>query len=254
MKKVKIIAFIVAAVLAVLLYVFLSTLGTEPEVVATKSVVTAIADIPKDTVITIDMVKVTEIPVSAVLGGAYTDTAAVIGKIAGTDIYANEQIITAKLMTVGEDDGETLAYVITPGMRAITVSVGEVSGVAFMIAPGDHVDLIGQYLIAEPSDNTADTVTTDTAADQTAEATKSYTVMLFENVKVLAVDNIYKGQGKVNTGAPAYTTLTLEVTPEQAMELSMAVYEGEIRAILRSKVDTDIADLPNITLDDILTK
>lgn len=78
--------------------------------------------------------------------------------------------------------------------------------------------------------------------------------MLAESIKVLAVDDVIPQEGKkanTETGT-AYTSVTLQVTVQQAMELSMAEYKGQLRLILRSPLDEGIVNPPTIKFDDII--
>lgn len=238
MKKVKILALVSAVVLATLLYIFLSALRSSSET-ETVTVLTAAADIPANIPITANMLQQTELPKEAVLSNAISASSEVVGTVSRTEIYQGEQILSSKLVAVGEGDNETLAYTIEPGMRAITIAVDATSGLSNMIAPGNHVDIIGDFL----------TEKTDTNSKTQKQ---SYTVMVLENIEVLAVDNILSKDQQQDSETAAYQTITLQVTPEQAMKLSMAQFEGELRAILRSPLDETDKGLRSITLDDIL--
>ena len=242
MKKVKVLALVSAAVTALLLFLFLSSLN-RPAENATTSVVIATSDIPANIPITDAMIETKAIPSGAVVSGAFTDKSEVVGKIASAEIFAGEQLLNAKLLSTGKSDSKTLAYAIEPGMRAITIAVDETSGVAFMITPGNNVDIIGEFV-----------KTTSSAADGSGSDKISYTTMVLENVTVLAVDNVFSKDGKANSDKPVYTTLTLQVTPSQAMELSTAQFEGQLRAILRSPVDNKETNQPSLTLDDVMVK
>ena len=244
MKKIRILALVSAVATALLLFVVLNSLN-RPAEIERIVVLIAASDIPANTPISAGMINIVELPQEAVITGAITDKAQVIGKISKAQIFAGEQLLSGKLLTAGEGGSKTLAYAIEPGMRAITIAVDETSGLAYMITPGNHVDIIGEFL--------------KTPASTTSEGTNgagkiSYTTVVLENVTVLAVDNVLSENGKVNSDKPAYTTLTLQVSPKQAMELSEAQFEGELRAILRSPVDVEITNQKSITLDDIIVK
>ena len=239
MKKVRILAIVSAVVTALLLFVFLSSLSS-PTTDETMTVFVAAADIPADTPITAEMIKTAELPPKAVISGAITSQSEIVGKVSNTEIFSGEQIIVSKLISTGESGSKTLAYAIKPGMRAISIAVDETSGLAYMIAPGDRVDIIGQFLVSAPNET----------ADSSVKV--SHAVMILENINILAVDNVLSKDGKIGGDSPAYTTLTLEVTPKQAMELSEAQFEGQLRAILRSPIDTDETRQPEITLGDVM--
>lgn len=242
MKKVKILALISAIIVAILLYNFLTSISKPTNVEITKVVViTASIDIAPNIIITEDMLKTIEFPFEAVHADAIDEKKFAIGKVSSSQILAGEQILSTKLISVEGDSGNgTLAYEIKKGSRAITIGVGNLSGLAGMIKPKNTVDVIAQF---EKNDSQA-------VGD---EKTKYYTTMLAENITVLAVDNVLSQDGKIpNEDGVAYTSVTLQVTPIQAMEISLSEYKGQLRLILRSPLDDGITSLPSILYDDII--
>lgn len=230
MKKVKILALLSAIVTALLLFVFLSSVikfgGTD-----TTQIVTAAQDIPANTLITQEMLANTDVPTDAVLPGAITKMSDVVGKTMKADIYVGEQIISAKLIVPGETGSGTLSYSIKPGMRAITIAVDATSGVAGMLHPTDRIDLVGEF----------------------DDGGKVYTDMVAEYINILAVDSVLTETGKPSDGTtPGYTSITLEVTAHQAMEISLAAYSGTLRAVLRSPLDKVMNNYKSITLVNVL--
>lgn len=239
MKKIKLLAFISAVITAVLLFVFLNSLSQTKQV-AKSSVVRAIKDIPENTPITAEMITLEELPNEAVISGAIRDISKVMGKVSEEKIFTGEQMLSSKLISAGDGNTKTLAYAIQPGLRAITIPVDITSGVANMIIPGNHIDLIGQFL------------TETEGAGASGAKKRSYATMILENITVLAVDSKLSENEKNQSESKAYTTLTLEVTPRQALELSMAQFEGQIRAILRSPIDEEETKLPSVSLEEIM--
>ena len=81
--------------------------------------------------------------------------------------------------------------------------------------------------------------------------------MVAENVKVLAVDSVMAKSGKQpaedGTVSP-YTSITLQVTPQQAMKLGMTEYQGALRAILRSPLDDKLTNQPSVTFESVVVK
>ena len=102
------------------------------------------------------------------------------------------------------------------------------------------MDIISDYSVEVEYEN-GDTKTVD------------YTVMLLEKVKVLAVDGNMTAAAKA-ASEENYSSLTLQVTPRQAMEVSMTEYKGELRAVLRSPLDEETTSLPPLTLDRIIVR
>ena len=70
-----------------------------------------------------------------------------------------------------------------------------------------------------------------------------------QNIKILAVDqNLRRGAAD----ADGYATVTLMVTPEQALEVSFIEQYHALRLILRSNLDEEEAVIEDILLDTIL--
>ncbi|MGD9567369.1 MAG: Flp pilus assembly protein CpaB [Sedimentibacter sp.] len=243
MKKVKILAFVTAVIAAVLLYNFLNSLGEKASVEVVKTgVLTASINIPPNTTITADMVEISEIPAEAAHKEAVLNEAAAVGKFSKYEITAGEQVLSTKLISPegGGGDG-TLAYEIKPGMRAISIGVGNLSGLVGMIKPRNTVDIIAQFQKPEKQPDGSEKII-------------DYTTMLAENITVLTVDDVLSQEGKTinpETGL-AYTSVTLQVSTTQAMELSMAEYKGQLRLILRSPLDNVIISPKTIKFDDII--
>ncbi|MDD4583792.1 MAG: Flp pilus assembly protein CpaB [Eubacteriales bacterium] len=235
MKKVKWIALLSAVAVGVLVYLFLNSLN-EPEIGLEKGVVTASVNIPSNTTITESMVIVKKLPEVAVLQNSIDDAELVIGKAASSDIVAGEQLLSDKLVTPGDSGSGTLAYAIEPDMRAITISVDATKGLAGMLKPQNKVDIIGQF-------------------DSEGQDTASYATLVGENLTVLAVDAVLDKSGSKEEGeSPAYTTITLQVTPKQALEISIAEHKGQLKAVLRSPLDEKLTNLHSVTYQQVMVK
>lgn len=130
--------------------------------------------------------------------------------------------ITESAITEG-DTHSVLASLLRPGMRAFSINVDPASASSGLVMPGDIVDVIVTY-------NTKGTET----------ETKSKTVLC--SVHVLALDQRISGTiepGKKGDALIIPRTATLEVTPEQAEELSSAVKIGSASLSLHSTSATD---------------
>lgn len=226
MKKVKLLALVMAIVTAGILFWYLSTIGGEVGDVETTTVVIAAEDIPVNTEITSKMLITADLPVESILAQTYDDPSLIIGMAARVDIFAGEQIINSRLVEIGTSIGGTLAYSIKPGMRAITIAVSDATGLKSLIRPGDYVDIISEYIVP---------------VDIPKEK------LLLQNILVLATDQVLS-----ESGVAEYTTLTLEVTAEQALKLSISENNGIVRAILRSPLDKENIKSEDVTISDIL--
>lgn len=226
MKKIRLVALIAAVVTALGLFFFLKSLN-KPATVAKATVIVAASNISQNTTITQTMIKKVSLPAESVLSGAVTNESQVVGKVVNTDLVAGEQIVGSQLVKAGEVGSSTLAYAVKAGDRAITVGVDDVSGLDGMIKPGNAVDIIAQNKVAQGS------------------TTVPGATLLLQNITVLAVDQVLTKDGVAQ--GKTYKTVTLDVTPNQAVQLSYYVSTGTIRMILRSPLDQSQVSVPNVT-------
>lgn len=224
MKKIKLIALLAAIVLCLATYQFLKEIGKPAEVPRTEVVVAAV-DIVENTQITADMIAVKPIATEALLPGYLMNKESVIGKVMKADMFAGEMITSNRIAPLGEavDASSTLAYVIEPGMRAFTTNITFNSANAYMVKPGNRVDLILQYNKKKPGPREEYVITA---------------VMDMQNLLILAVDNSMN-----RGGLDSYASVTFQVTPEEAVRLSLVETTTYVRMVLRSSLDEEIAEV-----------
>ena len=121
-----------------------------------------------------------------------------------------------------------LAAALKPGMRAISVSIDDVSGNAGLIQPGDYVDvLLTQQIRADAGVNVPP-----------ARAVESETVA--ERVRVLAVGSAFKRPKDDTASATTNVrTATFEVSPTGAQSITVAAHLGTLSLALRSFATRD---------------
>lgn len=243
MKKIRLIAACVA-VLVVIVVCFAGLSGngekTKTEE-ATVSVVVASADIPAYTVVSADMITVANVPKSALPEGVttYSKVEDVVGSISLSQITKNETILSNHLRAASE---ATVTPSIQTGMRAMTISVTDTTGISGLIRVGNRVDL---FYTADDRAHSGDTAST----------------LLAENVTVLALDqqlsdskaSSNSSDGSSSSSKATYDTVTLHVSVEQAAEISAAVQgKGTIYLALRNQSDNSTLDETNASTYDIL--
>jgi len=173
----------------------------------TTRVVVAATDIPFGTSIEARHLASVDMLVNAVTSGSYSQPSVVIGKVARSDIYAGEMLLERRVVARGE--GSTLAAVVSPNMRAVTVRVDDVVGVAGFLLPGNRVDVV--------------------AARE--ENRKAYAETILDDVRVLAVDQV----SNADKNAPMVVrAVTLEVNPEGALAIARARQLGSLQLTLRN--------------------
>ncbi|MBB5690298.1 pilus assembly protein CpaB [Roseomonas alkaliterrae] len=116
-----------------------------------------------------------------------------------------------------------LAAVLRPGTRAISIGVDVVTGASGLIWPGDEVDLI----------LTQNLNTGDQGRESPGRRVVGETIL--SAVRVIAVDQQISHSGSDATaGRVVARTVTLEVTPEQAERVAVAMQLGRISLVVRS--------------------
>jgi len=111
----------------------------------------------------------------------------------------------------------TLAAAIAPGMRAVAVVVGNDTGVAGFVLPGDRVD-VNEFV---PRDEASGGRAQD--GERMSGGLIARTVI--KNVKVLAIDQTFAAGLE---GALPSNTVTLEVSPDDALALGAASQRGAL--------------------------
>ena len=192
--------------------------------VATQPVVVAAADLSLGAELKKEDLTVASFPAGHVPEGVFATAQEIIGRGIIVPIVKNEPILAAKLAS--KEAGAGLPPVIPEGMRAVSVRVNEVVGVAGYVLPGTRVDVVAT---ASPTMNQTDTTSK----------------VVLANVQVLtAGTRMEKDQEK---GKPVQVTVvTLLVTPEQVERLALASTEGKIQLALRNPLDQGAPVTPGI--------
>jgi pilus assembly protein CpaB len=164
------------------------------------------------------------VPIDTVPPGASLDTPAnrssLIGSMIRSPIGQGAPILADAVIHPG--DHGFLAAVLQPGMRAVTVGVDAISGAAGLIWPGDHVDL----LLTQTLDDASIPLGQRIAAE-----------MVLRDVRVIATGQQLV-QGTVGTdpskNPPPATTVTLEVSGDQAERVEVATRLGTLSLVVQS--------------------
>ena len=114
-----------------------------------------------------------------------------------------------------------LAAVLAPATRAVSIGVDAVTGVAGLVWPGDRVDVILTQAM-------------DQAVAPLARRVLSETVL--RDVRVIAVDQeiVQGGSPTAGVAGRLARTVTLEVTAEQAEQLTVAAQLGRLALAIRA--------------------
>jgi pilus assembly protein CpaB len=183
----------------------------------TRPVLVAATDLQIGAELRADDIHTVEWPADGLPEGAFGDPQEVIGRGLIYPIVKNEPILPAKLAS--KEAGSGLPPAIPPGLRAVSVRVNEVIGVAGYVVPGTHVDVVATV---SPSQN---------PQDMTAK-------VILTNVQVLAAGTKIEQDAEGNQPVQV-NVVTLLVNPDEAERLTLAANEGKIQLALRNPLDRE---------------
>jgi pilus assembly protein CpaB len=142
---------------------------------------------------------------------------ALVGAMVRISLVEGDVVRTKDVMRPG--DHGFLAAVLSPGMRAVSVGVDNVTGSAGLIWPGDRIDLILTQSIADASLPIGHRLAAET---------------VLSDVRVIAIDQqLMQGVAPDGTEGKA-RTVTMEVTSVQAEHVSVATRIGRLSLAVRS--------------------
>ncbi|BCG82558.1 Flp pilus assembly protein CpaB [Mesorhizobium sp. 113-3-3] len=172
-------------------------------------------------------------PAGAVPAGAFKSTKDVLAgdgaKQALQTIGVNEPILATKI--TGPGQRATLSAVLGEGMKAVSIRVNDVLGVAGFVFPGDRVDVL----------------LTRTVRD-TDGADKSFVDVLLQSMKVLAIDQV-ADESKDNP--TVVKSVTLEASTKDAQKLTLAAGAGQLSLALRQAAASKGETTERVTLSDL---
>lgn len=173
-----------------------------------------------------------------------SDAQEVYGATLSMPVRKGDQILWSM---VGGKLEKGLARLVPDGERAVTISVTDVTGVAGLILPNDHVDVIGTFTVTRPPE--AGAILPGTRREQLQ--TELATITILQNVTVLAVGNVMGGTvGLPEKVRQSYGTVTLALTPAEAELVVFAQNYGELSLVLRNDEDLSIMEeVPRVNFD-----
>ncbi len=179
----------------------------------TTPVVVAALRIPHGQKIEGAHIRIIAMPNDSVPDGAFNDPAEVEGKVATRAFVPGE--IVLKERVADHLVGSSLAVLVAPKRRAVTVRANDIIGVAGFLLPGNKVDVLASR----------------------KEKKRVVTRILLQDIKVLAVDQ----KTSPDKDKPVVVrAVTLELTPKQAVVIVRAREEGSLQLTLRNPLDSQV--------------
>lgn len=162
--------------------------------------------------------------------GAIRDLAEIQGKYAKTKIEPG----TPMQVTMLRDDPVVESLPLTPGNRAVSIEVDQVSGLEGHAHPGTKVDVTLTYL----------------------QDKNLITKIIVQNARVLSYGGVTraafeggKGEGLLPTGGNK--TITLDASPSDALQIQTAKQMGKLGLLLRSQDDDKASNVSEVSSNDM---
>ncbi len=137
----------------------------------------------------------------------------------------NEAILASKI--TGPGQRATLSAVIGDGMKAVTIRVNDVQGVAGFVLPGDRVDVL---------------------LTRQGEKNNAVTDVVLEDVRVLAIDQL---ADEKNDKVAVVKAVTVEVDVTDGQKIALASTVGTLSLLLRKAGDLANDELRRVTSADL---
>lgn len=200
------------------------------QAVETRDLVIAAKPLNVGTTIKPGDVSVSKVPLAAFPKTGFSKVEEVLDRPVVSNILAEEAVIEGRLAPRGSGAG--LAPVIPVGMRAVTVRVNDVVGVAGFVLPGMRVDVL--------------------VTGRPPGGSETLTVTTLQNITVLSAGSTMTPDARgAAINAP---TVTLLVTPEQGEVMTLAGSEGRIQLLLRNGSDTELQKTKGVSVNALYGK
>ena len=142
-------------------------------------------------------------------------------------IDTNEAVLASKI--TGPGQRATLSAMLGDGMKAVTIRVNDVEGVAGFVLPGDRVDIL---------------------LTRTGEKNNAVNDVVIQDVRVLAVDQLADQRADKPSVVKA---VTIEVDPTEGQKVALAATVGTLSLLLRKAGEATGHDTRRVTTRDLMT-
>lgn len=281
-----IIIALIMAVVSALLIKNMASGGKEQSKAKSETEIIAVAAVavPEGATLTAEDFKLVEWPVAFLPTNSVfnkADSVSLIGRTTRTSLMPGEVLYKEKLS--GDKSMGGMPVLIPKGMRAVTLGVTEIKGVAGFIKPGDKVDVLATFEETGEADQKVRITKTvlqnvlvmasaqqmvrdyqmntdeleglkDEATDPEKEKKKKKKKEKSESEIKKEKKERAKERKEMEKSAKTVSSITLALNPEQAEKVALAEEIGEIRLVLRPEGDAEMAGLVGITNEELLTE
>lgn len=210
-----------------------------PVAPATVGYFVAARPLPKGTLARQEDFTLRQVPPDRVPTGAILETpdssAGLPGSLVRRFVEAGSPITLQDILR--PRDRGFLASVLAPDSRAISLKVDEESGVAGLVRPGDHVDVVLTQVF-----------------EKADPARRAMSETVLRNVRIIAIDQeiVQGGRGLNAVTGKLPQTVSLELTQEQVKKVTVAKQLGTLSLAVRAAIDQwDKGDTGSISSCDV---
>jgi pilus assembly protein CpaB len=198
-------------------------------IIKRNQVVVALRPVDAGSALTDEDLTTMDIAGDAVPDTAFKSPADLLGRVTEVPLIANQVITATVLAPKNAQPG--LAAIVPGGMRAVTLDINEITGVAGFLLPGSHVDVIQTF--------------------HDMKTGYPVTKTIVQNVQVSAIGTRRNPNDPNDTGGGGHSA-TVFVTPEQAELLELASSVGRQRLALRNGNDLSPAMTKGASLAELI--
>jgi pilus assembly protein CpaB len=199
--------------------------------VPTQPVIVAARDVPEGERLDRLALAVRQWPQGTIPSGAFSIPDSLVGRVTRVAVFQGEAIVPGRLAPPGTGPG--IEVKIAPGKRAMAVKINDVAGINGLVQPNSRVDVL---------------VTLNDEVSRNKQRAKVF----MSNMRVLSVGTeVERGDDGKPINA---TTATLEVTPDEAERLAVAMNQGTIQLVLRGYGDPASVRTAGATSADVMAQ
>lgn len=224
-----VVAVLAAGIAAYGVYSAVQSMPVREVEVGSVPVVVASQPIPIGTRLTTDQLRVVAWPARNPVPGAFTDPTQAVDRGVIATLAENEPVTAYKV--AGPESGSGLPPVIPEGMRAMSIRVNDIVGVAGFVMPGTHVDVV--LAVNNPG---------------AGHGNEPMARTVVSNVLVLTAGTRFDQQESKNGQAQRSSVVTLAVLPEDGERIALASTQGDLSLALRNPADAMPTKTPGMRL------
>lgn len=217
-KMVLMLSLIMGIITTFLFFQYTKQMKTEKTAaIQTVAVVIAKERIEKNEKISSSKLEIVQMPENSILPEGVKTIPEAEGKLANSMIEKGEPVLSHRLGTEKEE-GVYVSRKVKEGYRAISIGVDINQSVTNLIEPEDQVDVIFTKITMDPSKQPV-----------------SQSMILLKQARVLAVGRKMLTPEDTKEPYTEYSSITIELKPEDALKLVNAKEEGKIHFILNKR-------------------